>query len=58
MQYLLQGLFHPARKVREPYWKVYNNLYVYAADALTPLYPALPDEGYNRYTRTYLELVV
>jgi splicing factor 3B subunit 1 len=25
-QYAMQGLFHPARRVREVYWKVYNNL--------------------------------
>ena len=24
----LQGLFHPARKVREAYWKIYNTLYI------------------------------
>jgi splicing factor 3B subunit 1 len=58
LQYLLSGLFHPARKVREPYWRVYNSLYVYASDALTPAYPAIPDEGYNRYTRTYLQLLL
>ena len=23
-----QGLFHPARKVREAYWKIYNTLYI------------------------------
>lgn len=44
LQYVLQGLFHPARRVREVYWKLYNNLYVYAADQLTPFYPRLePD---------------
>ena len=26
--YLIQGLFHPARKVREVYWKIYNMLYI------------------------------
>ncbi len=26
--YALQGLFHPARKVREVYWKIYNGLYI------------------------------
>ena len=41
--YVVQGLFHPARRVRDVYWKLYNNLYVYAADALTPLYPRLED---------------
>jgi len=43
-QYCLQGLFHPARRVREAYWKLYNNLYVYSCDALTPFYPRIPDE--------------
>ena len=28
LQYTLQGLFHPARKVREVYWKIYNSLYI------------------------------
>lgn len=39
--YVLQGLFHPARKVREVYWKMYNALYVYAQDALVASYPSL-----------------
>ena len=26
--YTLQGLFHPARRVREVYWKIYNNCYL------------------------------
>mmetsp|Transcript_2772 Transcript_2772/g.5314 ORF Transcript_2772/g.5314 Transcript_2772/m.5314 type:complete len:1214 (-) Transcript_2772:1308-4949(-) len=44
--YVLQGLFHPARRVREVFWKVYNNLYVYGADALTPAYPRLEPDYY------------
>ena len=24
----LQGLFHPARKVRDVYWRIYNSLYI------------------------------
>lgn len=39
--YILQGLFHPARKVREVYWKIYNSLYQYAQDALVVAYPSL-----------------
>lgn len=77
MAYVLQGLFHPARRVREPYWKVYNNLYIYAADALTPALPPMVEDkpahaaggagagssgsgsgSLNRYTRTYLQLLV
>ena len=39
--YTVTGLFHPARRVREVYWKVYNMLYVGNQDALTPFYPTL-----------------
>lgn len=56
LQYTLQGLFHPARRVREVYWKIYNSLYMYAQDGLTPAYPQIPDDGVNTYTRSYLEL--
>ena len=46
----LQGLFHPARKVRDAYWRIYNNLYIGAqvGDAHTHthasarLYPCAP----------------
>ena len=44
MQYCLQGLFHPARRVREAFWKLYNNLYVYSSGTLTPFYPRIADE--------------
>ena len=44
MKYLLQGLFHPARRVREPYWKVYNLLYVGAQDDMCMCFPTLPDD--------------
>ena len=39
--YVLQGLFHPARRVREAYWKLYNNLYCYAGHALPRYFPNL-----------------
>jgi len=58
LQYTLQGLFHPARKVREIYWKIYNNLYIGAQDALVPSYPRLNDDKTNNYHRTHLELFV
>ena len=58
LQYILQGLFHPARRVREVYWKLYNNLYVYSADAITPAYPRLEDDGINSYRRTHLDLFI
>ena len=56
--YLLQGLFHPARKVREIYWKIYNTLYIGAQDALVAQYPALEDEGENQYRRHELDVFI
>ena len=44
LSYVLQGLWHPARKVRQVYWKLYNNLYIGAQDALVACYPAMSDE--------------
>ena len=32
--YIIQGLFHPARRVRECYWRIYNNLYLGAQVSL------------------------
>lgn len=58
LQYTLQGLYHPARKVREVYWRMFNTLYIYAADALVMGYPVLEDEGENCYGRTTLELFI
>jgi splicing factor 3B subunit 1 len=58
LQYALQGLYHPARKVREVYWRVYNTLYIYAADSLVAGYPIIEDEGENTYARTTLELFI
>ena len=58
MQYTLQGLFHPARKVREVYWKIYNNLYIGSQMALVPAYPRIGDDVLNSYQRTHLELFI
>ncbi|PXF48997.1 Splicing factor 3B subunit 1 [Gracilariopsis chorda] len=41
LMYLLQGLFHPARKVRDVYWRIYNGIYIYAQEGLVPSYPSL-----------------
>jgi splicing factor 3B subunit 1 len=43
-----KGLFHPARKVRNIYWKIYNNLYIGSQDALVASFPPLPDP-YRRH---------
>lgn len=58
MQYTIQGLYHPARKVRQVYWRLWNTLYIYAADALVAGYPMVEDEGENTYQRTSLELFI
>ncbi|KAI2513474.1 hypothetical protein MHU86_948 [Fragilaria crotonensis] len=58
LQYVLQGLYHPARKVRQVFWRVYNTLYMYNADALVMGFPIVEDEGDNTYARTTLELFI
>ena len=49
MQYTLGGLFHPARRVRTPYWRLYDNMYVAGADGLVPYYPNLDEERLQRH---------
>ncbi|KAL9343225.1 hypothetical protein Peur_063656 [Populus x canadensis] len=58
LNYCLQGLFHPARKVREVYWKIYNSLYIGSQDALVAAYPILDDEQNNIYSRPELMMFV
>ena len=60
MTYILQGLHHPARKVREVYWRIYNTTYMGAADSLVPFYPRLDSlgEGKNDYRRPALDIYV
>ena len=56
LQYLLQGLFHPARKVRNVYWRIYNGMYVATEDAMVPVYPRFDDENGRTYCRHELDL--
>lgn len=49
LNYVWAGLFHPARKVRQPYWRLYNDAYVQGADAMVPYYPNLEEEGLARH---------
>ncbi|KDQ06854.1 hypothetical protein BOTBODRAFT_192791 [Botryobasidium botryosum FD-172 SS1] len=60
LSYVLQGLFHPARKVREVYWRIYNALYLGAADALVPFYPDLGElsDERNVYDRHPLQMFI
>jgi len=58
LQYVMQGLFHPARKVRDIFWKVFNNMYVGSQDALVAMYPTLENDHRNKYRRVELEFVI
>lgn len=52
-RYVFQGLFHPARRVRALYWRLYNTIYVGNADGLTPFYPSLnPASQPHQYHET------
>ncbi|EZG45103.1 splicing factor 3B subunit 1 [Gregarina niphandrodes] len=56
LNYLLQGLFHPARKTREIYWRIYNSVYIGHNDALVSFYPELEPDENNDYRRPELEM--
>ena len=58
LNYILQGLFHPARKVREVYWRLYNNIYIGSQDALVAAYPRMKDEGINTYKRHEFDVFI
>ncbi|KAI6178396.1 Splicing factor 3B subunit 1 [Aphelenchoides besseyi] len=58
MQYTLQGLWHPARKVREPCWKVYNNIILGSQDALVAGYPRISDDSRNQFVRYELDYIL
>ncbi|KAK0160483.1 hypothetical protein PV328_007891 [Microctonus aethiopoides] len=58
LQYTLQGLFHPARKVRDVYWKIYNSLYTGGQDTLVAGYPRIMDDPKNQYIRYELDYIL
>ncbi|KAL7064336.1 hypothetical protein AAHC03_05480 [Spirometra sp. Aus1] len=58
LQYVLQGLYHPARKVRDMMWKVYNTIYIGNQDGLVYGYPRIKDEEKNTYVRHELDYVL
>ncbi|XP_065345742.1 splicing factor 3B subunit 1 isoform X1 [Cloeon dipterum] len=58
LQYTLQGLFHPARKVRDVYWKIYNSLYIGGQDALVAGYSRIANDPKNQYQRYELDYVL
>lgn len=56
--FTLQGMFHPARRVREVYWKIYNNMYLKGQDSLVASFPNFKDDATNHYRRAELELMM
>ncbi|GMM32737.1 U2 snRNP complex subunit [Saccharomycopsis crataegensis] len=44
MNYVMIGLWYSARKVRTPYWKLYNDCYVQSCDAMVPYYPKFEND--------------
>ncbi|KAJ2704609.1 U2 snRNP component prp10, partial [Coemansia spiralis] len=58
LQYTLQGLFHPARKVRDVYWRIYNMMYLASQPALVAFYPRIEDTAANTYRRYELDYVL
>ncbi|KAJ1960142.1 U2 snRNP component prp10 [Dipsacomyces acuminosporus] len=58
LEYTLQGLFHPARKVREVYWRIYNMMYVASQPALVPFYPRIENDASNTYRRYELDYII
>ncbi len=43
--FILQGLFHAAKKVRSVFWNLYNSLYISSQDSLTSFYPIFKQEN-------------
>ena len=58
LAYIVTGLFHPARRVREAYWRVYNYLYMSSQPALVQYYPKFEDEGDKKYRCRVLEHIL
>ncbi|AOA62886.1 U2-snRNP associated splicing factor [Komagataella phaffii CBS 7435] len=58
MNYTLTGLFHPARKVRDSYWKVYNPMYVQSCDSMVPYYPDFKDQILTKDTEQVTPTVI
>ena len=51
-------MFHPARKVRDVYWKIYNSLYIGSQDAMVAFYPRIPNDAKNTYARYEMDYVL
>ncbi|PVU85194.1 hypothetical protein BB560_006673 [Smittium megazygosporum] len=58
LNYCLQGLFHPARRIREVYWRIYNMMYLACQDSMVAFYPKVEDEDRNTYLRCELDYIL
>jgi splicing factor 3B subunit 1 len=60
LQYVIQGLFHPARKVRDMMWKVYNTIYIGNQDGIVYGFPRIQDaeDGRNVFIRYELDYIL
>ena len=58
LQYVMNGLFHPARKARSQFWRIYNNLVIYSGDSLVPYYPLLQNTQSNNYHRDEFDVFI
>jgi splicing factor 3B subunit 1 len=56
--YLIPGLFHPARRVRDIYWKMYNNVHIGSQEAVIPAYPEVSNEDGFAYRRQVLDILI
>ena len=55
LTYILQGLYHPARRVREMYWRLYNTTYAYGVEKMISSYPRFEEPVLIRHQ---LELLI
>ena len=58
LNFTLAGLFHPARRVRLVYWKIYNHLVFNFQDRLVACYPNLQNDGDRHYDRDIWDVMV
>ncbi|ODV59506.1 U2 snRNP complex subunit HSH155 [Ascoidea rubescens DSM 1968] len=47
LNYIFSGIFQAARKVRAPYWKIYNDCYIQSCDSMVPYYPDFQEKHYK-----------
>ncbi|OLY83286.1 Splicing factor 3B subunit 1 [Smittium mucronatum] len=58
LNYVLQGLFHPARRIRLVYWRIYNIMYMGSQAAMVSIYPRVEDDENNIYQRCELDYIL